>query len=254
MAGPIGPIKVQSGDTTGSDQKWSVDITGIRLSGEEGAGSWAYPQASSPRSVVAGDVVEVRFVAHNINDTSKRCKVRLSVMGVAVAGPIPNSEVAIAEDIEIGFGLTETTTITMPVLSKDAVGSIVATIVPNSGSFGSSLPIAGKTIVASRKLLGQSAPSATTWTAVYSVPPGYCADAYLVIANRGGSASTFRIGLDTDASGTPSNAQIVAYDISLANADTWESPVYTLDEANRLMIYASSGDLSTTACGVEYAK
>ena len=107
--------------------------------------------------------------------------------------------------------------------------------------------------IVKRGNLGQLAPSATTYTTLYEPAEGISAEAYVVVANRGGSASTFRISLDTDGSGTtPATKEFVVYDVSLANADTWESPIYTIGQEGRIRVYASSGDLSFNALGVEY--
>lgn len=104
-----------------------------------------------------------------------------------------------------------------------------------------------------RGVLGQSAPSATTYTTLYELDEGVSAECYVTVANRGSGAVEFRIALDTDGTGTtPGNAEFVAYDVSLANKDSWESPIFYLDEQARIRIYASSGDLSFNAIGTEY--
>lgn len=107
--------------------------------------------------------------------------------------------------------------------------------------------------IQNRGILGQQAPSATTYTTLYEVAEGTSAEFYVVVANRGSSASTFRLSLDEDGAGaSPATKEFVAYDVSLAQADTWESPVYYLGEEARIRVYASSGDLSFNAVGVEF--
>ena len=102
------------------------------------------------------------------------------------------------------------------------------------------------------KVLGQSAPSATTATTLYTVP----ADTEAVIStifvcNRGTDASTFRIAVRPNAA-TLADEHYIAYDVLiLGNTSTAITVGVTMDAADLLEVYASSGDLSFNVFGSE---
>ena len=96
----------------------------------------------------------------------------------------------------------------------------------------------------SLKVLGQSAPSATTETTLYTISS-------LVICNRSGSAKTYRINISV-AGATTSNKEYLFFDKSIA-ANTSEAHVIgiTLNQTDVIRVYASTGDLSFSAFGCE---
>ena len=102
------------------------------------------------------------------------------------------------------------------------------------------------------KVLGQSAPSATTATTLYTVP----ADTEAVIStifvcNRGTDASTYRIAVRPNAA-TLANEHYIAYDVLILGSTSTAITVgVTMDAADVLTIYASSGDLSFNVFGSE---
>ena len=70
------------------------------------------------------------------------------------------------------------------------------------------------------KVLGQSAPSATTNTDVYTVGSGKQAIvSTITVANRSASAKTYRIAI-RPAGATIANQHYLAYDIAIAANDT----------------------------------
>ena len=102
------------------------------------------------------------------------------------------------------------------------------------------------------KVLGQSAPSATTATALYTVPSATEAVVSSVtICERGGSPATFRIMVRPDGAAL-SNQHYLVYDADISANDTIILTIgVTMDAADVLEVYASSADLSFHAYGSE---
>jgi hypothetical protein len=102
------------------------------------------------------------------------------------------------------------------------------------------------------KVLGQSAPTATTDTDVYTVPASTEAVlSTVIIANRGSSAGTFRLAVRPDGA-TLSNEHFLAYDVPLAaNDSTTLTLGITMDASDVLTAYCSSGDMSVNVFGSE---
>jgi len=102
------------------------------------------------------------------------------------------------------------------------------------------------------KVLGQSAPSATTDTDVYTVPSATEAViSTIVIANRSGSDATYRIAVRPDGA-TIANEHYVAYDITVGAGDSTALTLgITMNAADVLTVQASSADLSFSVFGSE---
>jgi hypothetical protein len=102
------------------------------------------------------------------------------------------------------------------------------------------------------KVLGQIAPAATTATAIYTVPSATEAVVSSVtIAERGGSAATFRLAVRPDGA-TLSDEHYIAYDVAISANDTVILTLgITMDATDILQAYASSADLSFNAFGTE---
>ena len=104
------------------------------------------------------------------------------------------------------------------------------------------------------KILGQSAPAATTETGLYTVP----ADtetiiSSIVVCNRGASSATYRIYVASNGAAT-ANAQYLVYDATILSKETIALTLgITLDAADVLRVYASSADCSFNAFGSEIA-
>lgn len=101
------------------------------------------------------------------------------------------------------------------------------------------------------KVLGQSAPSATTNTTVYTVGAGKSAVvSTIAICNRGATSATYRLAVS--ASGTPSNAEYITYDAPIAANDTIFLTIgSTLEATKNIVVYASSANLSVSVFGSE---
>ena len=102
------------------------------------------------------------------------------------------------------------------------------------------------------KVLGQSAPSATTDTTLYTVPAATDAIvSSLVIANRDSSSATFRVAV-RPAGATLANQHYIAYDVTVgANDSTVLTLGLTLDATDVITVRASSANLSFSAYGSE---
>ncbi len=102
------------------------------------------------------------------------------------------------------------------------------------------------------KVLGQSAPSATTNTDVYTVPSATkSVISTIVIANHSASAGTFRLAVRPDGASIVQK-HYLAYDIPVAaNDSTTLTLGVTMDAADVLTAYCSSADMSINVFGSE---
>ena len=104
------------------------------------------------------------------------------------------------------------------------------------------------------KVLGQSAPSATTNTDVYTVGSGkQTTVSTITVCNRGTTAATYRIAIRVAGSAL-SNEEYIAYDAPIGSNDsvTWTIGV-TLGAADVVTVYASTANLSVNIFGAEIA-
>ena len=102
------------------------------------------------------------------------------------------------------------------------------------------------------KVLGQSAPAATTPADLYPVPAATEAIvSTITVANRGAAAGTYRINVRKANAGT-TNAQYIIYDASLSatSTDTMTLGI-TLAATDVVSVYASTANFSFNAFGTE---
>jgi glucose-6-phosphate dehydrogenase assembly protein OpcA len=102
------------------------------------------------------------------------------------------------------------------------------------------------------KVLGQSNPSATTLTTLYTVPAATEAViSTIVIANLTASAATFRIAVRPNGASI-ANSQYIAYDITVGASDSTALTLgITIDATDVVSVYASTANLTFTAFGSE---
>lgn len=102
------------------------------------------------------------------------------------------------------------------------------------------------------KVLGQSAPNATTETALYTVGAATSAIvSSIVVCNRGSSPATFRISIDVGGGGT-GNKDYLYFGLLLPGNDTFVATIgATMSSADVLNVYASTANVSFTAFGTE---
>ena len=102
------------------------------------------------------------------------------------------------------------------------------------------------------KVLGQSAPSATTATTLYTVPASTDAVVSTIsVCNRAATSGTYRIAI-RPAGATLANSHYIAYDSAItANNTTFITVGVTLDTTDVITVYASSADMTFSAFGTE---
>jgi hypothetical protein len=102
------------------------------------------------------------------------------------------------------------------------------------------------------KVLGQSAPSATTATTLYTVPSATSTVvSTLVVANRAATAATYRIAI-RPAGATLANEHYIAYDVVVGASDSTTLTIgITLAATDVITVYASTANLSFNAFGSE---
>jgi hypothetical protein len=102
------------------------------------------------------------------------------------------------------------------------------------------------------KVLGQIAPSATTSTAIYTVPSAtQTVVSSISVCNRSAVDATYRLSVRPDGA-TLANQHYLVYDVGVAANDTLILTVgITLDASDVLEAYASTADLTFHAYGSE---
>ncbi len=104
------------------------------------------------------------------------------------------------------------------------------------------------------KVLGQSNPSATTATTLYTVPSATSTVvSTITICNQASSAATFRIAV-RPAGATLAAQHYIVYGATVAASDTTTLTLgLTLATTDVVTVYASSANLSFNAFGSEIA-
>lgn len=102
------------------------------------------------------------------------------------------------------------------------------------------------------KVLGQSNPSATTATTLYTVPSStQTVVSTISVCNQAGTAGTYRIAIRPDAESLAAK-HYIAYDVSISANDNHTYTIgATIDAADVITIYASSTSISFNAFGSE---
>lgn len=100
-------------------------------------------------------------------------------------------------------------------------------------------------------ILGQSnITTATTYTSVYTVPAGKLATLNIGIVNRASASAVLRIAIATSTS--PSAAEFIEYDFSLASHDVFERGGLVLDAGKKVVVYATTSSPDITVCVTGY--
>lgn len=97
--------------------------------------------------------------------------------------------------------------------------------------------------------LGQSAPSATTNTTVYTVPSGKVATFNVNVVNRGASTATVRLAIS--ATGTPGNSEWIEYGATIPANGVLERTALVASAGKNVVAYASTADTSVNVYGYE---
>jgi len=102
------------------------------------------------------------------------------------------------------------------------------------------------------RVLGQSAPSATTDTNLYTVPADTSAViSTIVVANRATTAATYRIAIRPNGA-TLANEHYIAFDVAVAASDSITLTLgITLAAADVITVRSSTNNFSFSAFGSE---
>jgi hypothetical protein len=102
------------------------------------------------------------------------------------------------------------------------------------------------------KVLGQSSPTATTETALYTVPAATSAVASsVIVCNRSAVLSTFRISIAIGGAAT-TNKDYIYYDLPIGANDTFIATIgVTLAATDEVRVYSSNTNLSFSLYGSE---
>ena len=102
------------------------------------------------------------------------------------------------------------------------------------------------------KVLGQSAPAATTATNTYTVPAATEAViSTIIIANRAATGATFRLSIRPGGA-SQANQHYIAYDVPISGADATTLTLgITLAATDVVTVYGSTADLSFNVFGTE---
>lgn len=102
------------------------------------------------------------------------------------------------------------------------------------------------------KVLGQSSPSATTNTALYTVPAAtQTVVSTISVCNRAATSASFRIAVRPNGA-TLANEHYISFDAPIsANDSLFITVGATVDAADVITVYGSTANLSFTAFGSE---
>jgi len=101
-------------------------------------------------------------------------------------------------------------------------------------------------------LLGQSAPSATTYTQVYAVPVGYFTALSISVLNRGTTQTSVRLALTGNvAPAAPSNAEFIEYDTIIGGGGVLERTGIMLNASKYVVVYSTTANCSVSVFGIE---
>jgi len=105
------------------------------------------------------------------------------------------------------------------------------------------------------KILGQSNPSATTETALYTVPSlTSTVVSTVTIANQAATSATYRIAVRPAADESTTGEHWIVYGATVAANDTTMLTLgITLAASDTLRVYASTANISFSAFGSEIA-
>jgi hypothetical protein len=102
------------------------------------------------------------------------------------------------------------------------------------------------------KILGQSAPSATTETDLYETPASTeTVISSLVVCNRDVNDSSFRVSISAGG-GATANEDYIYYDVPIPANDTFIATVgFTMESGDVIRVYAADAVLSFSLFGQE---
>jgi len=102
------------------------------------------------------------------------------------------------------------------------------------------------------KVLGQSNPSATTSTTLYTCPSStQTIVSSIIVCNRSATGTSFRVSVDVNGGGD-SNEDYIAYDVPIAGNETLAlGHGITVDASDLIRVYATLATLTFSVFGQE---
>ena len=103
------------------------------------------------------------------------------------------------------------------------------------------------------KVLGQANPSATTEAILYTTPSStQTVVSSIAICNQAGTSATFRVAVRPSADATTAAKHYLVYGTTVAANDTIILTMgITLAASDKILVYASTGNISFAAYGSE---
>ena len=98
-------------------------------------------------------------------------------------------------------------------------------------------------------ILGQSAPAATTYTTVYTVPSATTSTFNVNIVNTGSSPVNVRLALAAGA--TPTTSEFIEYDVNLLANGVLERSGFVAQATKRVVVYSDIATVSVSVYGYE---
>lgn len=98
-------------------------------------------------------------------------------------------------------------------------------------------------------ILGQSAPSASTNTTVYTVPSATTATFNINIVNTGSSPANVRLAIS--ATGTPATSEWIEYDTNLLANSVLERSGFVAQATKNVVVYTDTATVSVSVYGYE---
>lgn len=99
------------------------------------------------------------------------------------------------------------------------------------------------------RVLGQVAPSATTETLLYTTGAASAVASSLIVCNRGGTQTSFRVSISQLGVAT-TNKDYIYYDLLIGGNDTFIATIgVTLTSGDVVRVYAGNGNLSFSLYG-----
>ena len=103
--------------------------------------------------------------------------------------------------------------------------------------------------MATYKILGQTNPTTTALTTLYTVPATTFTVLGLSLCNRGTTTVSVRVALATSA--TPTNSEFIEYNAEIGANGVLERTGIMMNANKLLVIYASNANVSASAFGIE---
>lgn len=98
-------------------------------------------------------------------------------------------------------------------------------------------------------ILGAADIAANTGTTIYTVPAAKVATANINICNRNTNSVKIRIALAS--TGTPSAAEYIEYDTTLAGNGVLERTAFVLNSGKNVVVYSDTANVSAIVHGFE---